>query len=140
MNLWLQAMQLWVSGRRKNRLNGSHALGVTLDFAPERVEAVMRFCAPQISHLAQADKEQRDERLQDAFMPLLSVNHTTAAEVGKRLLNRYSSLLTNVAHPPSSRFLREIDEVRGHIALFEPGELGSILSDLHSQEVNIRGH
>jgi len=132
-------VQLYVSGRRKNRLNGSHALGVTLDFAPERVEAVMRFCAPQISHLAQADKEQRDERLQDAFMPLLRINHTTAAEVGKRLLNRYSSLLTNVAHPPSSRFLREIDEVRGLIALFEPGELESILSNLHSQEVNTRG-
>ena len=95
-------VQLYVSGRRKNRLNGSHALGVTLDFAPERVGAVMRFRVPQISHLAHADKEQRDERLHDAFMPLLSINHTTAAQVGRRLLTRYSSLLTNVAHPPSA--------------------------------------
>jgi hypothetical protein len=131
-------VQLYVSGRRKNRLNGSHALGFTLDFAPERVEAVMRFFVPQISHSAHVDKEQRDERLHDAFMPLSSINHTTAAQVGRRLLTRYSSLLTNVAHPPSRRFVREIDEVRGLIALFEPGELGSILSDLHSQVVNIR--
>ncbi|MFL5652794.1 MAG: TPR end-of-group domain-containing protein, partial [Ktedonobacteraceae bacterium] len=118
---------------------GSHALGVTLDFAPERVEAVMRLCVPEISHLAHADKEQRDERLHDAFMPLLRINHTTAAEVGKRLLTRYSSLLTNVTHPPSRRFLREIDEVRGCIALFVPSELERILSDLHSQEVSTRG-
>ncbi|GHO96272.1 hypothetical protein KSF_063200 [Reticulibacter mediterranei] len=131
--------QLYVSERRKNRLNGSHALGFTLDFAPEHVEAVMRFCVSQISHLVHVDKEQRDERLHDAFMPLLSINHTTAAEVGKRLLSRYSFLLTNVAHLPSRRSLREIDEVRGRIALFEHGELESILSDLHSQEVNTRG-
>ena len=131
-------VQLYVSGRRKNRLKGSHALGVTLDFAPERVEAVMRFCVSQLSHLAHTDKEQRDERLSDAFMPLLSINHTTAAEVGKRLLTRYSSLLTNVAHPPGRRLLREIDEVRGCIALFVPSELERILTDLHSQEVSIR--
>ncbi len=131
-------VQLYVSGRRKDRLNSSHALGVTLDFAPERVGAVMRFRVPQISHLAHADKEQRDERLCDAFMPLLRINHKIAAEVGKRLLTRYSSLLTNVAHPPSKRFLRGIDEVRGCIALFEPSELESVLSDLHSQEVNTR--
>jgi hypothetical protein len=132
-------VQFYVSGRRKNRLNGSHALGVTLDFAPERVEAVMRFRVPQISNLAHADQEQRDEWIYHAFMPLLSINHTTAADIGKRLLTRYSYLFSNVAHPPSRRFLREIDEVRGCIALFVPGELERILSDLHSQEVNIRG-
>src|SRR5437588_5236674 len=72
-------------------------------------------------------------------MPLLRINHNIAAEVGNHLLTRYSSLLTNVAHPPSRRLLREIDEVRGCIALFVPSELERILSDLHSQEVSIRG-
>ena len=132
-------VQLYVSERRKNRLNGSHALGVTLDFAPERLEAAMRFRVPQISQLAHADKEQRDEWLYDAFIPLLSINHKTAADIGRRLLTRYSSLLTTVTHPPSKRFLREIDEVRGRLALFKPSELENVLSNLHSQEVNTRG-
>lgn len=131
-------VQLYASGRRKSRRSGSYTLGVTLDFAPERVEAVMRFCMPQILYSTHANKEQRDERLYDAFMPLLSINHATAAGVGKRLLTRYSFLVTNVAHSPSREFVREIDEVRGLIALFEPGELEGILSDLHSQEIKIR--
>jgi hypothetical protein len=130
-------VQLYVSKRRKNRLSGSHALGFTLDFAPERVETAMRFFISQTTHLTHLDDKQRDERLRDAFMPLLSINHKTAADIGKRLLTRYSTLLTT-AHSPNRRFFEESDEIRGLIALFEPDELDSIFSELHSQEVNIR--
>lgn len=135
---WL--VQLYINRRRENRLNGSHALGITLNFVPERVEAAMRFRVSPLSLLTHADKEQRDEQLYDAFMPLLRINHTAAAEVGKHLLTRYSSLLTDTVHPPSRKFLREIDEIRGLIALFKPDELQNILCDLYSQEVSVRGH
>jgi hypothetical protein len=81
--------QLYLSSRRADRHRGSRALGVTLDLAPERAEHAMRIrlaLATGMDISSSSNREKREEWLHGALVPLLSINHLAAAEVGERIL------------------------------------------------------
>ena len=136
-------MQLYVSSRRANRLRGSRALSITLDLAPQKVERAMRLRLRDVNRLDVPDsseREKRDEWLSDMLLPLLNINHRFASQVGKRILTRSNSRGVQGAKDAQSRFLREMDEVRGRIALVEDEEMDRLLLDLRNSDSHTRGH
>ena len=135
--------QLYLSSRRTDRHRGSRALGVTLDLAPERVEHAMRIrfaLATRMDISSSTNREQREAWLHGALVPLLSINHPAAAEVGERILTRYTFLGGHGTQKPDEQFLREVDEARGCIAIFKSDEMARLLADLRNPEAGLRGH
>ncbi len=136
-------LQCYLSSRHSDRFLGARALGATLDLAPTRVERAIRLRLGRAARMASSGSSNREnlgDWLRDVLLPLLAINHPTAAEVGKRILARYTFLGGLGTQTPNDRFLREIDEVRGRIALVEHDELERILVDLLAPVAEVRGH
>ncbi len=136
-------LQYYLSSRHSDRFLGARALSATLDLAPTRVERAIRLRLVRAACMANSGSSNREKLgdwLHDALLPLLAINHPAAAEVGERILARYTFLGGLGTQNPDDRFLQEIDEARGGIALFEDAEMERILADLHAPEAETRSH
>lgn len=136
-------LQCYLSSRHSDRFLGARALSATLDLAPTRVERAMRLrlgCAARMANSGSSNREKLDNWLHNTLLPLLNINHPAAAEVGERILARYTFLGGRGTQNLDDRFLQEIDEARGGIALFEGEEMERILADLRAPEAQTRSH
>ncbi len=79
---WEWVTGLYLSDRIMERFQGGWALSTTTEFAPERVETIVRQRLELATKIRDAKKEKREEWLQSALSPLLRLNNKSAAAAG----------------------------------------------------------
>ena len=131
---WKWVAQMYVGGREEERYRGEAALATAMGTAPYRVGAAIRL---RLSRIEKLDRGQRERVLKDTLTPLLGINHRVAADVGRRILQRYSYLAENDWQRPNESFLETVDHARGLIASVN-GEVGNLLAQLRSDDPFIR--
>jgi hypothetical protein len=65
--------------------------------------------AAQIENFHFKDSEKREKYLKHALMPLLNINHEESAQVGQRLLARYSFIIGH-KHDRNENFQEDVDQ------------------------------
>ncbi len=100
---WKWVAQMYFGGREEERYRGEAALATAMGTAPYRVGAAIRL---RLSRVEKLDRGQRERVLKDTLTPLLGINHRVAADVGRRILQRYSYLAENDWQVPTSHFWR----------------------------------
>ncbi len=107
---WKWVTGLYLSDRIMERFQGGWALSATTEFAPERVETVMRQRLELATKISDAKREKREEWLQSALSPLLRLSNKSAAEAGKRLTHEYGQVVGDAESRLGQDLLRDIDE------------------------------
>lgn len=137
--------EMYLGDRAQTWHRGALALISTLEYEPRRVEKAIR---ARLSRLVQINRDffERDKRkkwiLVNALDPFRRVRHPSAASVGRRIINRYQSLLGS--DEVGNRryrdwyFVDDVDEIRGQIAQFDAHELDSLHSDLRAENPVLR--
>jgi hypothetical protein len=137
---WKWVVQLYLSDRQMESHHGAFALATTMETTPLRVEAAMRLRlsrAAQMNH--SLDRDKRERWLQGALDPLHRIEHHAAAEVGKRVIQRYGSLAGQGEEHLEQGFVEMIDTARGLIALStSASEVERLLSELRSEDAITR--
>jgi hypothetical protein len=131
----------WVAGMylgedSEDRYRGAHSLAATIKLEPRRVGALVRLRlskAGRMKNFFSEDQKRRKDYLINALDPLMGIDHKSSARVGERLLKHYSSLAGEDEDRLDYRFLEDIDEIRGRIAIVNNGRyLQSIITELFS--------
>ncbi len=136
---WEWVTGLYLSDRIIERFQGGWALSTTTEFAPERVETVMRRRLELARKINDTKKEKREQWLQSALSPLLRFNNRSIAAAGKRLAHEYDLVVGEGESRLGQELLRDIDEVRGRTALLSgPDELNDLLMELENEEPLVR--
>jgi len=136
---WEWVASLYLSDRIMERFQGGWALSTATEFAPERVETVVRQRLELATKIGDAKREKREQWLQGALSPLLRLNNKSAAAAGKRLAPEYSQVVGDGESRLGQELLRDIDEVRGRTALLSgPDELHALLMELENEEPRVR--
>jgi hypothetical protein len=136
---WEWVTGLYLSDRIMERFQGGWALSTTTEFAPERVETVMRQRLELATKISDAKREKREQWLQSALSPLLRFNNRSAAAAGKRLAHEYGQVVGEGESRLGQELLRDIDEVRGRAALLSgPDEINDLLMELENEEPGVR--
>jgi len=143
---WVTAM--YVGAHALDRYRGARALAATFEYAPERVEAAVRLRLAGAGHIdvsSSSGREERAEWLRESLTPLLNMRHTQAAAVARRLLVRCTALILddkvrikNQKNQAFWRFQRDMDEIRGQVALFDTDAMESLQADVLSPDAETR--
>jgi hypothetical protein len=138
---WRWVRGMYLSERKEERNRGAFALAAAMELVPEQVAETVEErlrTAEARAATASRPREAREHWLDGALYPLSRINHALAAEAGARLLSRYE------ANRPldgraEQRFLQQVDEARGRVALFGgPERLSALLAELQSDNAATR--
>ncbi len=139
---WVAEMYLGYRARTWRR--GALAFISTVEYEPRRVEKAVR---ARLSRLVEINRDfyNKDKRkkwiLVNALDPFRSIKHLSAARIGRKIINRYSSLAGSDDVDNRHRdwyFVDDIDEIRGQVAIFDKDEFTELLSDLRNNNPVIR--
>lgn len=117
---------------------GAHALERAMEYVPEHVEAAVRTRLTRILKIKETFSE-REKRIRwltnDALDPLRGINHSSAAQIGERILRRYNHLGGRDGDRTRDwHFVDDIDYARGRIALYgQEGQLTVLLQELAAE-------
>lgn len=139
---WVAEMYLGDHAQTWRR--GAYAFTSTVEYEPRRVEKAVR---TRLMRLVEINRDffNKDKRkgwiLANALSPFRNINHPTAARVGRRVVNRYKFILGSDSEENQRRdwdFIREADEIRGRVAIFDEDEFTRLLTDLENENPVIR--
>jgi hypothetical protein len=139
---WEWISRMYLGEDSEDRYRGAHSLATTIRLEPRRVGALVRLRlskAGRMGNFLSDDQKRQKNYLVNALDPLMGIDHKWSAQVGERLLKRYSSLAGKHESQLNYRLLEDIDEVRGRIAIVNNGQyLQSIITELFSTDRLIR--
>lgn len=137
--------EMYLGDRARTWDQGALAFISTLEYEPRRVEKAIR---TRLSRLVKINRDffDKDKRrkwiLVNALDPFRSVSHHLAARAGRRIINRYQSLLGSDEVENNRHrdwyFVDDVDEIRGQIALFDAEELNRLFLDLRDENPVLR--
>lgn len=135
---WRQVVEMYFSERPVERHRGEYALAVAMEFLPLQVGAAIRLKlsrAAKVDDFFSKDRERRAQLLAGALEPLRLIKHKKAADVGRRLVERYEHLAGRSEHNLNYDYLEEVDRARGRVALNgNIGELDALIAELTSDD------
>jgi hypothetical protein len=134
---WVKGMYL--SDRIMERFRGGWALATTINFAPDQVKGVLQQRLAKATSIGDSQKGKDERWLRGALSPLHKINNHMTAEVGRWIIYQYNQLIKSDDNELNHDFLKDIDEIRGEIALWSgSGELEHLLSELRADDPQTR--
>jgi tetratricopeptide (TPR) repeat protein len=152
---WDWVVEMFYDGDRQERLRAEYALTAAMELIPRKVakavekrlrlEKLRRTWTSKQKLLASRDTKEL-EMLKRVIMPLHNITHREASHAARDVLARWDtwlrpSTVTEVEAPEGlieNRVTEVIDEIRGHVAIYEPGAISELLGELKSHNAATR--